>query len=74
MSKWIKNILPDLIISTCPLGCNKTCVKVWVNDSIKHRIICNCVCHYKKDAALVQVEGLDAKASSTFSHPEGISK
>ena len=34
----------------------------------------HCECHNKKDAALVQVEGLDAKASSSCSHPGGISK
>jgi hypothetical protein len=75
MSEQVKNIVPDLIIGTCPLGCNKTCVEVWINDSIEHRIICSCVCHNnKKDAALVQVEGLDTKASSSCSHPGGISK
>jgi hypothetical protein len=74
MNEWVKDILPDLIISICPLGCNKACVQIWTNDSIEHRIICNCVCHYKKDAALVQVEGPDAKATSTYSHPGGTSK
>lgn len=38
------------------------------------QILCYCKCHNKKDAALVQVEELDAKASSTGSHPGGISK
>jgi hypothetical protein len=66
--------MPDLIINRCPLKCDETCAKVWSNETIQHRIICGCVCHYKKNAALVQVDGLDTKASSTYSHPGGISK
>jgi hypothetical protein len=74
MSERVKNGLPDLIISNCPLGCNKACEEVWINDNIGHKIVCSCICHYKKDAALVQVEGPNAKATSTYSHPAGISK
>jgi hypothetical protein len=38
------------------------------------QVLCYCKCHYKKDAALVRVEGPDAKASSACSHPAGMSK
>ena len=64
MSEHVKNILPDLIISTCPLGCNKKCAEVWINDSIEHRIICKCACkNHKKHRTLVEVEGPETNAA-----------
>jgi hypothetical protein len=68
-----RNKLPDLVIGNCPLGCNGTCTAIWINDSIGHRIVCNCVCHYKKEVALVQVEGPNTKAIGYFSHSGGFS-
>jgi hypothetical protein len=70
----VKDNLPDLIIGKCPLGCNETCSVVWTNDTIGHRIVCNCVCHYKKDAALVRVERPNSKAVSTHNHPRSLSR
>jgi hypothetical protein len=38
--------LPDLFIDSCPFGCNVKCARIWINKSIKHRIICHCkACH-----------------------------
>jgi len=56
--------LPDLIVSICPFGCNGTCQKVWLNETIDHRIICKCKkCnHNKKRLALAEVEGPEANA------------
>ena len=39
-------ILPDLILNVCPLGCDGKCRKVWINEETGHRIVCTCIkCH-----------------------------
>lgn len=42
------NVLPDLIVDACPLGCTQKCDESWINQHIAHRIICKCRCHHKK--------------------------
>ncbi len=42
------NLLPDLIVDTCPLGCTRKCDESWINEQIAHRIICKCRCHHKR--------------------------
>jgi hypothetical protein len=37
------HILPDLIVNTCPLGCDLKCAEIWINETIGHRIICACI-------------------------------
>ena len=54
MDKFFQHTLPDLIINVCPLGCSARCARIWINESIGHRIICKCCqCgHNKKEMAL----------------------
>jgi hypothetical protein len=42
------NVLPDLIVDACPLGCTPKCDKSWINQHFVHRIICKCRCHHKR--------------------------
>jgi hypothetical protein len=57
INNFAKQVLPDLIVNLCPLGCNQTCGRIWVNGIIDHRIICECKCgHNKNDQVLVSVE------------------
>jgi Zn ribbon nucleic-acid-binding protein len=37
------HILPDLIVNICPLGCDGKCAEIWINETIGHKIICNCI-------------------------------
>jgi hypothetical protein len=40
---------PDLIVNICPLGCNGKCAEIWINETIGHRIICDCIkCGHNK--------------------------
>jgi Zn ribbon nucleic-acid-binding protein len=54
------NLLPDLIVNICPLGCDGKCAEIWINDAIDHRIICDCLkCGHnnnKKCETLAEVE------------------
>jgi hypothetical protein len=46
--------LSDIILEACPLGCNRECSELWINEIIGHRIVCKCIeCdHDKKEQAL----------------------
>jgi hypothetical protein len=48
MDNAFQEILPDLIVNACPLGCNQECAMIWTNKTTGHRIICNCPCKHKK--------------------------
>lgn len=48
--------LPDLIVKTCPLGCNQACSRVWINENIRHRIVCNCNCQYHEKEYIEYVD------------------
>jgi hypothetical protein len=39
------NVIPDLIITKCPVDDCSHCAIVYVNKLIGHRIICGCLCH-----------------------------
>ena len=59
------HILPDLIVNICPLGCDGKCAEIWINETIGHKIICNCIkCGHnnKKDKALAEVVGPETNA------------
>ncbi len=45
--------IPDLILSVCPLGCNRKCAGMWKNEITGHRIICICECNHKQTLARV---------------------
>ena len=40
--------IPDLILDKCPFGCHKKCHRNWNNNTICHRIVCECECHVTK--------------------------
>jgi hypothetical protein len=40
--------MPDLILSSWPLGCDQACARMWRNEYTGHRIICECRCEHKK--------------------------
>jgi hypothetical protein len=64
--------ITDFLSRDCKLNEHTNCHGQWSGLGV--HVLCHCKCHNKKDAALVRVEGLDAKASSSCSHPGGISK
>jgi hypothetical protein len=39
-----QKIVPDLILNGCPVNC-KDCKRIYLNDQIRHRIVCKCPCH-----------------------------
>lgn len=49
-----EHILSDIILESCPLGCDRKCSKLWINEIIGHRILCKCrrCDHDKKEEAL----------------------
>jgi hypothetical protein len=56
MDNACPEILPDLIVNACPLGCNQECAIIWTNKTIGNRIICDCKCgHNKKGKVLADV-------------------
>lgn len=57
-----KQKLYDIVLEVCPLGCNRRCSEIWINEIIGHRIICKCTkCdHDKKEKALQVVVGSPA--------------
>jgi hypothetical protein len=40
--EFCQNALQDLVLEVCPLGCDKKCSEVWINETIGHRIVCRC--------------------------------
>jgi hypothetical protein len=52
--------LPDLVVNTCPLGCDSVCARIWTNEVTRHRIICSCSCEHKRKASLVEEPETDA--------------
>lgn len=42
----------DLIVNRCPLGCNRQCARIWINQNTGHRIICKCKCRHKNQAGV----------------------
>jgi hypothetical protein len=60
-------ILPDLIVNSCPLGCDRKCARIWINETIDHKIICKCPCGHKKQVALQLVEGPEDRATQDIS-------
>jgi hypothetical protein len=49
--------ISDLILCVCPLGCNEKCGRIWINKTIRHRIVCKCPCgHNKRQVALDSVD------------------
>jgi hypothetical protein len=65
-SKFDESVtIPDLILNKCPFGCNKKCDRNWANDTISHEIVCNCVCHQKKNNA---ADGIGKPDSAALRH------
>jgi hypothetical protein len=63
--------IPDLVVNICPLGCDGTCARIWINESIGHKIICNCQCGHKKiTAALAQKVVGPEEANASRAKPE----
>jgi len=63
------HILPDLIVNICPLGCDRKCAEIWINETIGHKIICNCIkCGHnnKKCKALAEVMGPETNARTSL--------
>jgi Zn ribbon nucleic-acid-binding protein len=64
------HVLPDLIVNTCPLGCDRKCAEIWINETIGHRIICDCIkCGHnnKKCKTLAEVVGPETNAIASLS-------
>jgi hypothetical protein len=40
MTRLAATELPDLIVKSCPLGCDSVCARIWTNEVTGHRIIC----------------------------------
>lgn len=63
-------IYPALIVYRCPLGCGRPCARIWINETIGHSIICECLCgHDKKQTVLDMVGGnreSNTSAESSF--------
>jgi hypothetical protein len=61
--------LSDIILEVCPLGCNRKCSELWINEIIRHRIVCKCTnCnHDKKEKASEVVVG-SASSNATTTH------
>jgi hypothetical protein len=63
------HILPDLIVNICPLGCDRKCAEIWINETIGHKIICNCIkCGHdnKKCKALAEAVGPETNARTSL--------
>lgn len=79
MQQFEKNFFPDLIVDTCPFGCDTKCDKQWVNELTGHQIVCVCTCyqHKKKGGALGMVGEPGSSAIRNVepsSYPEESSK
>jgi hypothetical protein len=48
------NVIPDLVITRCPIDDCSHCAIVYVNKLIGHRIVCRCLCHSLKEDKLEQ--------------------
>ena len=60
MNKLSATELPDLIVNSCPLGCDSVCTRIWRNEITGHKIICGCSCKHKRIASLVEEPETDA--------------
>lgn len=63
MNSFMPYVLPDLIVNICPLGCDRKCARIWINETINHRVICKCPCGHKKRVALQLVGEPEARAT-----------
>lgn len=59
---------PDLVVHTCPLGCNGKCARIWKNQITGHRIICECTCEHKKMALGFEKPVANAMRDNTSCH------
>lgn len=67
MDDAYQEILPDLIVNACPLGCDQECAIMWTNKTVSHRIVCNCPCRHKKRGSFTTGWQPEAKATQEIS-------
>ena len=50
-------IFPALIVIRCPLGCDHPCARIWINETIGHSIICQCLCGHNEKQTVLELVG-----------------
>ena len=59
-------IFPPLIINRCPLGCSSPCARIWINETIDHSIICECLCGHNEKQTVLEVVGGNRVSNAVF--------
>ena len=59
-------IFSSLIVNQCPLGCDCPCAKIWINETIGHSIICQCLCGHNEKQTVLELVGGNRESNTVY--------